>query len=286
MCRLFLSLHKHSNVSEHNILSFLQQSHHTQKNTPGINSISDHNNHMDGYGFAGFNEETDRWNIYKSVSVYHKDIDHNKFISRFIRYSFVIGHIRNSSNVKHIPLSQVNTYENTHPFYYRNQVFFHNGTIIGFHEKIDVLLAAIDSDLRKHIRGNTDTELVFYLFLSNIRKISKLKQDNPTVLRISLLNTLHFLQTHFDLFLFNIIYANKNYSLVTRYIYTLRPSTRKPPTLYWNIPASKHVGNTFERIGNKLLISSEPISEKQFLVPANTLIIIKNDTCEISVNSL
>jgi predicted glutamine amidotransferase len=82
-----------------------------------------------------------------------------------IRSSVVVAHIRDASIG---PVRQ----ENTHPFAFDRWLFAHNGTVARWHDDDRVRAAVeaeIDPDLRREIRGDTDSERAFYLFLTRLR---------------------------------------------------------------------------------------------------------------------
>jgi glutamine amidotransferase len=84
---------------------------------------------------------------------------------REVRSSVVVAHVRDASvgPVQH---------ENTHPFLYDRWLFAHNGTVARFQDEVAVreaIAAEIDRDLRLRIRGDTDSERCFYLFLTRLR---------------------------------------------------------------------------------------------------------------------
>lgn len=84
---------------------------------------------------------------------------------REIRSTVVVAHIREASvgPVRH---------ENTHPFVWGRWLFAHNGTVARFHADAAVRAAVeaeIDPDLRQELRGDTDSERCFYLFLTRLR---------------------------------------------------------------------------------------------------------------------
>ena len=285
MCRLFFFWNESQPVLSKHITRFLEQSVHDSRNTPGING-EDYHTHLDGYGIAGFRPETGRWSIYKSPDVYHIDSKYSRVLDHFSTFPFVVGHIRNATEQNTI--HPKNTYENTHPFYYKNQVFMHNGKIQDFQSKRHVLIGAIDIDLQKQIRGNTDTELLFYLFLSNIREstIQNPSYSEIGILRHALLMTLEFLQKHFHLVLCNIIYANKTHALCTRYLYDKNSRRRRePPSLYWNMTTHSNI-NKQTKTQKKWVITSEPIVHTQTLVPQNTLGILEIKSGVMSISSL
>jgi predicted glutamine amidotransferase len=77
----------------------------------------------------------------------------------------VVAHVRDASIGRVIE-------ENTHPFVHGRWLFAHNGTLARF-KKVksvrDALLAEVDPDLRPQVRGETDSERCFYVFLSRLR---------------------------------------------------------------------------------------------------------------------
>ena len=87
-----------------------------------------------------------------------KRIDFSEIV-KDIKADVLVGHIRNAT------VGALKT-ENTHPFRYRQWLFAQTGTV----EKIDVLRGRLRDSLpqflARDVRGDTDAELVFYLFLS------------------------------------------------------------------------------------------------------------------------
>ena len=246
MCRIFYSLNQPNTESK--IHRFLKQSDHLEKNTPGLNSASDRHTHPDGFGLAGFAEG--KWVVYKSPRLYHEIENLDEIVSRMAAHSLVIGHIRKCDTT----YSRVQR-ENTHPFYYRNQVFMHNGYLREYSRHRAEILGRIPTDLRTHVKGDTDSEMMFYLFLSLLRK-------NPNMVE-AIQELFQILASIVPKYNANILYANKEHSLVTRYAH----GPQKPPSLYWN--RSKKGG---------VLISSEPISRIYSLIPKNTAILINHAT--------
>ncbi|HVU05329.1 MAG TPA: class II glutamine amidotransferase [Polyangiaceae bacterium] len=76
-----------------------------------------------------------------------------------VRTDVLIGHVRRPT------VGALRT-ENTHPFRYRQWLFAQTGTIFGFASLRDRLLESQPEFLRRNVRGDTDSELFFYLFLS------------------------------------------------------------------------------------------------------------------------
>jgi predicted glutamine amidotransferase len=88
-----------------------------------------------------------------------------------VRTDVLIGHVRHAS------VGALRT-ENTHPFRYRTWLFAQTGTIEGFDRLRERLLASMPEFLRRNVRGETDSELFFYLFLSFLHDAAHLGENN------------------------------------------------------------------------------------------------------------
>lgn len=88
-----------------------------------------------------------------------------------VRTDVLIGHVRHAS------VGALRT-ENTHPFRYRTWLFAQTGTIEGFERLRERLLASMPEFLRRNVRGETDSELFFYLFLSFLHDAGHLNEAN------------------------------------------------------------------------------------------------------------
>ncbi|MCD6499845.1 MAG: class II glutamine amidotransferase [Deltaproteobacteria bacterium] len=76
-----------------------------------------------------------------------------------VKAQTVIGHVRKHTVGRTAP-------ENTHPFRYRQWVFAHHGTIERFETVKPWLTNSIPNFLRRNMRGDTDSEHLFFLFLA------------------------------------------------------------------------------------------------------------------------
>jgi predicted glutamine amidotransferase len=89
-----------------------------------------------------------------------------------VRADVVIGHVRNAT------VGALRT-ENTHPFRYRQWLFAQTGTLPSFDAIRERLVASVPEFLRSSIRGETDAEILFYVFLSFLHDAGRL---NDTVI--------------------------------------------------------------------------------------------------------
>lgn len=87
-----------------------------------------------------------------------------------VRTDVLVGHVRHAS------VGALRT-ENTHPFRYRTWLFAQTGTIEGFDRLRERLLASLPEFLRRNVRGETDSELFFYLFLSFVHDAGHLSEN-------------------------------------------------------------------------------------------------------------
>lgn len=89
-----------------------------------------------------------------------------------LRTNLILGHVRQAS------VGGQRT-ENTHPFRYRNWMFCHSGTLDRFDAIKDDMLRSVPDFIRRNIRGNTDSEHLFHLFLSFLNDTGRM--DDPRI---------------------------------------------------------------------------------------------------------
>jgi predicted glutamine amidotransferase len=84
-----------------------------------------------------------------------------------VRADLVLGHVR------HATVGTLRT-DNTHPFRYRQWLFAQTGTVTDFAEIRERLVSSLPEFLRSGIRGDTDAEVVFFVFLSFLHDAGRL----------------------------------------------------------------------------------------------------------------
>jgi glutamine amidotransferase len=89
-----------------------------------------------------------------------------------LRADVLLGHVRSAT------VGALRT-ENTHPFRYRQWLFAQTGTLAAFDSMHDRLVATVPGFLRSNIRGETDAEIIFHVFLSFLHDAGTL--ENPDV---------------------------------------------------------------------------------------------------------
>ncbi|MCW5835347.1 MAG: class II glutamine amidotransferase [Labilithrix sp.] len=96
----------------------------------------------------------------------HASVDVAKVASD-VRADLLVGHVRNAT------VGSLRT-ENTHPFRYRQWLFAMTGTLSSFDAIRERLVASVPEFLRSSIRGETDAEILFYVFLSFLHDAGRL----------------------------------------------------------------------------------------------------------------
>jgi len=102
-----------------------------------------------------------------------------------VRSDVLVGHVRKAT-------VGARRTENTHPFRYRQWLFANTGTIQGFAELHERLSGSLPEFLRRDVRGETDSELLFHLFLSFLHDAGQLAETmvEPAATRAALRSTL------------------------------------------------------------------------------------------------
>lgn len=134
------------------------------------NALADQSTkHPDGWGVAYFREDIPH--VIKSTD---RAIDDHIFhkVSGVVASKTVLAHIRKATQGKH-------TLINCHPFQYGHWVFAHNGNLKNFDSFRGKLLEFVSSKLKPFILGSTDSEVLFYILLTEIEKRHPI--NNPDV---------------------------------------------------------------------------------------------------------
>ena len=93
----------------------------------------------------------------------------------------MIDDVRSDILITHVRRATVGALraDNTHPFRYRQWMFADTGTVGDFGTVREQLLETLPKFLRRSLRGETDSELLFHLFLSFLHDAGKL--DFPLI---------------------------------------------------------------------------------------------------------
>jgi predicted glutamine amidotransferase len=110
----------------------------------------------------------------------HESVDVAK-VAGDVRADVLVGHVRNAT------VGALRT-ENTHPFRYRQWLFAQTGTLPSYEAIRERLQGSVPEFLRSSIRGETDAEILFYVFLSFLHDAGRLNDgiSDPSHVRDAL----------------------------------------------------------------------------------------------------
>ncbi len=114
--------------------------------------------HPDGWGVAYYMEGTPH--VTRSPATALSDQLFQR-VSGVVASETVLAHVRKAT------VGEISVL-NCHPFQYGRWVMAHNGEIRNFADSRDKLLAEIAPRLRRFILGDTDSEAIFFLFLTHL----------------------------------------------------------------------------------------------------------------------
>ncbi len=92
-------------------------------------------------------------------------------VSGVVASETVLAHVRKATQGQNGVL-------NCHPFQYGRWTGAHNGDIPNFTEKREALIAEVSPRLRRFVLGDTDSEVVFFMFLSRLAEIAPLTSEH------------------------------------------------------------------------------------------------------------
>jgi glutamine amidotransferase len=134
------------------------------ENALGVQS----NEHPDGWGVAYYVDGSPH--VTKSPSTALSDALFRR-LSGVVSSETVLAHVRKATR-------GAKTVLNCHPFQYGRWVFAHNGDVPEFERYREALVAEVAPNLRRFILGETDSELVFFVFLSRLAAFAPLSRPH------------------------------------------------------------------------------------------------------------
>jgi glutamine amidotransferase len=142
--------------------SIIHQSYHAKERTEPLNG--------DGFGIGWYAPQfCNSPAIFKEVSPAWSN-QNLQDISRVTKSNCIFAHVRAATIGGQLSRT------NCHPFSWKKYLFMHNGTIFGFGKIRRLLRRDLSDEAYDLIKGNTDTEHIFALFVDLIKH-----EENPTV---------------------------------------------------------------------------------------------------------
>jgi predicted glutamine amidotransferase len=127
--------------------------------------------HVDGWGVAYYVAGAPH--VIKSTQPAGEDriFQH---LSGVVASETVLAHLRKAT------VGEVNIL-NSHPFQFGSWVMAHNGEVYDFERVRAPLRAQIQPQLQRYILGETDSEVIFYLFLTRLSRLTELHRRGARV---------------------------------------------------------------------------------------------------------
>lgn len=234
--------------------------------TPFLTKLNkrDHPINVDGFGIIWYDLKGNKLYKYKNTQTPWSD-QNILNLSEYIQSRLIFSHIR---AIKPFSQSSIINYQNCHPFQFQNLTWMHNGDIKPVINLQKYVYQHCQESILKNIKGNTDSEYVFAIFLhllftENCHKITfplnTLKKVFKKTIRIilDLVNQ--------ETCSLNIAFTDGKTIICSRFI---NNSKENPPSLYYSL---------IKKMSKKyMIISSEPIntnSEDWKLIPKNHFLI-------------
>ena len=234
--------------------SLIEQSRDAHKAKSAINA--------DGFGIGWYDTRPEP-GLFRDV--YPAWNDENLLnVCQQIQARLFFGHVRASTG------SAINR-ANCHPFRFGTRLFMHNGQIGGFEKIRRTLAMAISPEFYSELQGTTDSEIFFFLAISN-----GLMEDPEQALRITIAQVLDIMNEHKITAPLRITAALSDGNSIC----ALRYATDDfPPSLYYSNDIASEAGE-----GDGCLILSEPLDEvtsSWTKAPPSSLLVVHDGQVEV-----
>jgi glutamine amidotransferase len=124
--------------------------------------------HPDGWGVAYYVDGAPH--VTRSATHAFSDALFHR-VSGVVSSETVVAHVRKATQGG-------NSVLNCHPFQYGRWVFAHNGDVPSFGECRDALISEVSPRLRRFVLGETDSEVLFFMFLSRLESLGPLGEPH------------------------------------------------------------------------------------------------------------
>jgi glutamine amidotransferase len=218
----------------------------------------------DGFGMGWYHGQKDTEPFtYKNTLPIWNDINLPS-LSRYVESQCILAYVRSATP------GQTLDFVNCQPFKYQKLLFIHNGLIENFKQTLKRnIRSVLPREFYEMIEGNTDSEHIFSLLLSQIH----LHSHRPLeyVIRSTLLMLSDMAKHHNNVkVLANLIISDGHQLIASRFA-----STSPAPSLYW-----LRDDPTFP---NSVIIASEPLFAGNWnMLPENSIIHV-GENCDIQV---
>jgi ergothioneine biosynthesis protein EgtC len=232
----------------------------------------------DGFGIGWYAPEIDNIPaLFKSIQPAWNDLNLQNLAPK-IRSNCFFAHVRAAST------GGVNYY-NTHPFAYKDTLFMHNGDIGGFEKIKRHLRHSLSDEIYNWIKGQTDSEHFFALFLETGHKNELYSSADraaanliKTIAKLKALCAKHNIN---ETSYINATISNGKWLIAVRYI---SQPQEKAPTLYFSTGSKYeyhngicHMSPPDGNLNQAVLVASEKLTSHKAEwqeIPVNHILIV------------
>jgi len=132
----------------------------------------------DGWGLASCKSGSKPEMVLSTGAIFEEKKEFNAAVTK-ASGPIVIGHIREASNPMNLPRDKLLRIENQQPFTWKNWVFAHNGTL-----KLPAETLRALGKYQKNMKGQNDSEVFFWLLMSQLGKAGSVKQALESSVKI------------------------------------------------------------------------------------------------------
>lgn len=146
--------------------------------------------HKDGWGIAYYGDEAAP-RVAHGLGPAHEDEEFER----------VSGRVSSHAVIAHVRLASVGKVElcNAHPFLHGRWAFCHNGTVRDFAQRHrEAFEAEIAPHLRGHLKGETDSERCFFIFLTRLETYGGLDHPDVDAVARALAETMRLVKARTD----------------------------------------------------------------------------------------
>lgn len=275
--------------------SFIKQSYHPQYMSHLLN--------LAGFGMAAWESTSNNPGfpyLYKTPQLpFYDENLHN--LTKKIMPTCLLAHLRGVTYSD----KQVVSTQNVHPFIFPNSniALAHNGSLHDFELMKFDLLGYIKPEYSREIKGNTDSEWIHAVFMSQLKDVLHLTTDSITAAIKETFRILQRIRKKHNIIInspVNLFITNGDFIAATRFVFDfgwLPKDTRDPHANYhslWYTYGESYglYDHEYKMKGetrNSIIISSEPLTQDTttwMSVPEYTLIIAQLNKEGIAITSL
>ena len=252
--------------------SLVKQSYHAREMSEPLNG--------DGFGVGWYNHDID---LSPALFTSIQPAWNNRnltYLAKKIRTDAFFAHVRTASHGCVTPY-------NCHPFIYQRFLFMHNGTIHGFNKIKRSLRRSLSDNIYEWIKGQTDSEHFFALFLENFNHQNK--PSNANTIASALKNAIQNLEkftkenkVNKTMFI-NAVVSDGKSMVALRYV---SDSKQTPRTLYVTTGSEYRVLDNQSHLepctgpNEAVMVVSEKLTHKKTEwdeVPMNEMVLVHDD---------